>query len=95
MERNSLSNQKAQLDKDEREHLEDVVEKLRSRVEDNVRFQLTQKGLDDEPENKDSLDEDIKQLVEAIDLEGVDGHTWEEEFEKYIAGVGYTIITQL
>ncbi|MFC7074180.1 BREX-5 system adenine-specific DNA-methyltransferase PglX [Halovenus rubra] len=95
MESNSLSNQKAQLDKAEREHLEDVVEKLRSRVEDNVRFQLTQKGLDDEPEDKDSLDGDIKQLVDAIDLEGVDGHTWEEAFEKYIAGVGYTIVNRL
>jgi hypothetical protein len=95
MARNSLSQQKAQLDKAEREHLEDVVENLRNRVEDNVRFQLTQKGLDDEPEDRDSLDEDIEQLVEAIDLEGVDGHTWEEAFEKYIAGVGYTIVNRL
>ncbi|RLM32845.1 BREX-5 system adenine-specific DNA-methyltransferase PglX [Haloarcula sp. Atlit-120R] len=95
MESDSLSQQKAQLDKAEREHLEDVVEDLRSRVEDNVRFQLTQEGLDDEPEDRDSLDEDIEQLVEAIDLEGVDGHTWEEAFEKYIAGVGYTIVNRL
>ena len=95
MESDSLSHQKAQLDKAEREHLEDVVEKLRSRVEDNVRFQLTQKGLDDEPEDKDSLNGDLEQLVEAIDLEGVDGHTWEEAFEKYIAGVGYTIVNRL
>lgn len=95
MESDSLSQQKAQLDKAEREHLEDVVEKLRSRVEDNVRFQLTQKGLDDEPEDKDSLAGDLEQLVEAIDLEGVDGHTWEEAFEKYIAGVGYTIVNRL
>ena len=95
MESDSLSQQKAQLDKAEREHLEDVVEKLRSRVEDNVRFQLTQNGLDDEPEDKDSLDGDLEQLVEAIDLEGVDGHTWEEAFEKYIAGVGYTIVNRL
>ncbi|MDS0279649.1 BREX-5 system adenine-specific DNA-methyltransferase PglX [Halomicroarcula sp. S1AR25-4] len=95
MAKNSLSHQKAQLDKAEREHLEDVVENLRSRIEDNVRFQLTQKGLADEPEDRDSLDEDIEQLVEAIDLEGVDGHTWEEAFEKYIAGVGYTIVNRL
>jgi len=73
----SLSQRKAQLDKAEREHLEDVVEELRERVEDNVRYQLTQKGLDDEPEGPDTLDEDIEQqLVEAIELEGVDGHTW-------------------
>jgi len=60
----SLSQRKAQLDKAEREHLEDVVEELRERVEDNVRYQLTQKGLDDEPEGPDTLDEDIEQLVE-------------------------------
>ncbi|AZH26393.1 BREX-5 system adenine-specific DNA-methyltransferase PglX [Haloplanus aerogenes] len=95
MEHNSLSRQKAQLDKTEREHLEDVVEELRSRVEDNVRFQLTQHGLDDEPEDGEPLDEEIEQLVEAIEIEGADGHTWEEAFEKYIAGVGYTIVNRL
>jgi SAM-dependent methyltransferase len=95
MESDSLSQQKAQLDKAERDHLEDVVEKLRSRVEDNVRFQLTQKGLDDEPQDKGAQDEDTEKLVEAIDIEGVDGHTWEEAFEKYIAGVGYTIVNRL
>jgi hypothetical protein len=34
-------------------------------------------------------------LVEAIDLEGVDGHTWDEAFEKYVTGVGYTIVNRL
>jgi len=91
----SLSQRKAQLDKAEREHLEDVVEELRERVEDNVRYQLTQKGLDDEPEGPDTLDEDIEQLVEAIELEGVDGHTWDEAFEQYVTGVGYTIVNRL
>jgi len=90
----SLSQRKAQLDKAEREHLEDVVEELRERVEDNVRYQLTQKGLDDEPEGPDTLDEDIEQLVEAIELEGVDGHTWDEAFEQYVTGVGYTIVNR-
>lgn len=95
MERDSLSQRKAQLDKAEREHLEDIVEKLRSRVEDNVRFQLTQKGLDTKPEDRNALDKDTEQLVEAIDIEGIDGYTWEEAFEKYIAGVGYTIVNRL
>ncbi|WP_231751321.1 BREX-5 system adenine-specific DNA-methyltransferase PglX [Halogeometricum sp. CBA1124] len=95
MEGDSLSQRKAQLDKAEREHLEDVVEDLRERVEDNVRFQLTQKDLDDQPENPDKLDDNIQQLVEAIDLEGVDGHTWDEAFEKYVTGVGYTIVNRL
>jgi len=95
MERESLSRRKAQLDKAERDHLEDVVETLRNRVEDNVRFQLTQNGLADEPEDRDSLDDDLEQLVEAIDLEDVDGHTWEDAFEEYVAGVGYTIVNRL
>jgi type I restriction-modification system DNA methylase subunit len=83
------------LDKAEREHLEDVVEDLRKRVEDNIRFQLTQNGLDDEPQDRDSLDGNTKRLVEAIDLEGVNGHTWEEAFEQYVTGVGYTIVNRL
>jgi len=95
MEGNSLSEQKAQLDKAEREHLEDVVEDLRERVENNVRFQLTQRGLDDEPEDVEERNDEIQHLVEAIDLEGVDGHTWYEAFEKYVTGVGYTIVNRL
>jgi type I restriction-modification system DNA methylase subunit len=95
MEGNSLSQQKAQLDKAEREHLEDVVEDLRERVENNVRFQLTQRGLDDEPEDVEERNDEIQHLVEAIDLEGVDGHTWDEAFEKYVTGVGYTIVNRL
>ena len=95
MDDNSLSQRKAQLDKAEREHLEDVVEDLRERVENNVRYQLTQKGLDDEPEDGEELDEEMEQLVEAIDLEGVDEHTRDEAFDKYVTGVGYTIVNRL
>lgn len=91
----SSSQQRAQLDKREREHLEDFVEDLRERVEDNIRFQLTQKGLDEEPEDPDTLDEDTQKLVDAIQLESVDGHSWEEAFEQYVTGVGYTIINRL
>jgi hypothetical protein len=95
MESDSLSQRKAQLDKEEREHLEDVVTEMRERVEDNAEFQLTQKGLDDEPEDVDSLDEDTQQLVEAIELEAVDGETWSEAFDQYVTGVGYTIVNRL
>ncbi len=95
MERNSPPQQKAQLDKAEREYLEDIVEDLRERVENNVSFQLMQNGLDDEPENADELDDEIEQLVEAIDLEAVDGNTWDEAFEQYVTGVGYTIVNRL
>src|SRR6056297_729181 len=95
MESDSLSQRTAQLDKAEREQLEDIVEDLRERVEDNVHFQLTQTGLADEPADSEALDEEMAQLVDAIEIEGVDGHTWEEAFEKYIAGVGYTIVNRL
>jgi len=95
MEKDSLSQRKAQLDKAEREHLETVVEDLRERVENNVRYQLTQRGLKDEPADRTAIDEDLKQLVEAIDLEGIDGHTWDESFEKYVTSVGYTIVNRL
>jgi hypothetical protein len=91
----SPSQRTAQLDKAEREHLEDVVENFRERVEDNVRFQLTQKGLDSEPEDSKSLDREMGQLVEAIELEAVDGHSWEDGFEQYITSVGYTIVNRL
>ncbi len=95
MESDSLSQRIAQLDKAEREQLEDVVEDLRDRVEDNVRFQLKQRRVDEEPEERDALDDDIEQLVDAIELEGVDGHSWAEAFEKYVTGVGYTIVNRL
>jgi hypothetical protein len=28
-------------------------------------------------------------------MEGIDGHTWTEAFEKYMPGVGYTIVNRL
>ncbi|WP_049931195.1 BREX-5 system adenine-specific DNA-methyltransferase PglX [Halosimplex carlsbadense] len=95
MESESLSQRKAQLDKGEREHLEDVVTEMRDRVEDNVRFQLTQQDLDSKPEDTGTLDEDTTSLVEAIELEAVDGHSWGDGFEKYVTSVGYTIVNRL
>jgi type I restriction-modification system DNA methylase subunit len=86
---------KAQLDKAEREQLEDVVTAMRERVEDNVEFQLTQKGLDEEPEDRASLDEGTDYLIEAIDIEAVGGDSWVEAFDQYVTGVGYTIVNRL
>ncbi|WP_231187581.1 BREX-5 system adenine-specific DNA-methyltransferase PglX [Haladaptatus sp. DYF46] len=94
MERDFLSHRKAQLDKEEREHLEDVVTEMRGRVEDNVRFQLTQRGLDDEPKDRTGLDTDTEKLVEAIELEAPD-EVWSDAFEQYVTGVGYTIVNRL
>jgi len=95
MDADSLSRRKAQLDKPEREQLEDIVEELRERVEDNVRYQLTQQGLDDKPADAAALDEELEQLVDAIELEAVDGHTWDKAVEQYVTGVGYTIVNRL
>ncbi|MDL0125897.1 BREX-5 system adenine-specific DNA-methyltransferase PglX [Halobacterium salinarum] len=95
MTSDSLSQRKAQLDKEEREHLEDIVTEMRERVEDNVEFHLTQKGLNDEPDDISSLDEDTQQLVEAIELEAVDGESWSEASDQYVTSVGYTIVNRL
>ncbi len=95
MEKDPLSKRKAQLDKAEREHLEGVVEDLRERVEDNVRFQLKQKGLDEEPANVEALEDDTQELIEAIEFESVDGLTWDGAFEEYVTGAGYTIVNRL
>jgi hypothetical protein len=95
MSGHSLSARTAQLDTAEREHLEAVVAELRDRIEDNVRFQLAQLGLDAEPEDRASLGGRAEQLADAIELEAVDGHTWDEAFEAYVDGVGYTIVNRL
>ena len=87
--------QKAQLDKEQREHLEDIVTEMRDRVEDNVRFQLTQMGLDTEPGSTESLAEDTRQIVEAIEIEAVDAESWSEALDQYITAVGYTIVNRL
>ncbi len=75
--------QTAQLDKAEREHLEDVIAAMRERVESNVEYQLSQQGVDD------------GKLAEAIELEAVDGHDRDEAVEQYVTGVGYTIVNRL
>ena len=91
----SLSQRTAQLDKAEREHLEDVVTEMRDRVEDNVRYQLTQQGLDEEPQDREALDDHAQDLVNAIELEAPDDESWTEAFEQYVTGVGYTIVNRL
>ncbi|WP_231187345.1 hypothetical protein [Haladaptatus sp. DYF46] len=44
MDGETIHHRKAQLDKEEREHLEDVVTEMRDRVEANVRYQLEDAG---------------------------------------------------
>jgi len=96
MDRQSTQPRKAQLDKEEREHLEDVVTEMRDRVEANVRYQLEDEyDLDEKPVDDVSLREEQEDLVEAIELEAVDGNDWKDGYEQYITGVGYTIVNRL
>ncbi|RAW45788.1 BREX-5 system adenine-specific DNA-methyltransferase PglX [Halorubrum sp. 48-1-W] len=91
----SPSRRTAQLDKPDRERLEDVVEDLRERAEANVAYQLRQRGLETEPEDADAFDEDDRKIVEAIELERLEEHTWGEAYERYVTGVGYTVVNRL
>jgi hypothetical protein len=93
MARDSPPRRTTQLDTAEREHLEGVVARMRERVEDNVTFQLAREGLDDEPTDRESLDERTARLVEAIELEAEEG--WDEAVEAYVTGVGYTAVNRL
>ncbi|AWB28454.1 BREX-5 system adenine-specific DNA-methyltransferase PglX [Halococcoides cellulosivorans] len=95
MDGNSATPRKAQLDKEEREHLEDIVTEMRERVEANVRYQLDAYDLDERPDEDASLSDEEEDLVEAIELEAVDGNDWDDGYEQYITGVGYTIVNRL
>ncbi|MFA9418324.1 BREX-5 system adenine-specific DNA-methyltransferase PglX [Natrinema sp. HArc-T2] len=96
MDGQSTQPRKAQLDKEEREHLEDIVTEMRDRVEANVRYQLEDEhGLDEKPGDDASLSEEQEDLVEAIELEAVDGNDWDDGYEQYITSVGYTIVNRL
>jgi type I restriction-modification system DNA methylase subunit len=96
MDGQSTQPRKAQLDKEEREHLEDVVTEMRDRVEANIRYQLEDEyNLDEKPDDDASLSEEQEDLVEAIELEAVDGNDWDDGYEQYITGVGYTIVNRL
>jgi predicted RNA methylase len=95
MDGNPTQPRKAQLDKEEREHLEDIVTEMRDRVEANVRYQLEEYDVENRPDEDGSLSDEEEELVEAIELEAVDGNDWEEGYEQYVTGVGYTIVNRL
>lgn len=96
MEGDSTVPRKAQLDKAEREHLEDIVTEMRDRVEANVRYQLEEHDLETRPDEDASHSEEVADLVTAIDLESADDDDdWSEGYEQYITGVGYTIVNRL
>ena len=96
MDGNPTQPRKAQLDKEEREHLEDIVTEMRDRVEANVRYQLENEyNLNEKPDANASLSEKQEDLIEAIELEIADEDNWEAAHEQYITGVGYTIVNRL
>ena len=96
MDGNPTQPRKAQLDKEEREHLEDIVTEMRDRVEANVRYQLENEyNLNEKPDANASLSEKQDDLIEAIELEIADEDNWEAAQEQYITGVGYTIVNRL
>ena len=85
----------AQLDTAERERLETVVAEMRDRIEDNVRFQLAQRGLETPPTDGELPDEDVRELADAIRLERTADRTWDEAVAEYVTGVGYTVVNRL
>jgi hypothetical protein len=90
---------KAQLDKAEREHLEEVVADLRELVEREVEYELEHQydlaernggtGLSDEEQAV------REQLVEAVEQENPGEKSWEWAYKEYVAGVGYTLVNRL
>jgi len=89
---------KAQLDKSERENLEDVVTELRETVEADIRYQLEHTydlGREDGGDDLFGEKADIRaELVKAVNREDGD-KSWKEKFERYVMGVGYTIVNRI
>ncbi|RAW45817.1 hypothetical protein DQW50_07325 [Halorubrum sp. 48-1-W] len=67
MAEHPLSRRTAQLDKAEREHLEDVVEDLRERAEANVTYRLRQHDPEDEPGDVDEDEELAWEIADACE----------------------------
>lgn len=89
---------KAQLDKSEREHLEDVVTELRETVEADIEYQLEHAyELNEEGGGEDLVGDEAdtrEELVKAVERED-DDKSWDEKFERYVMGVGYTIVNRI
>ncbi|WP_435075263.1 BREX-5 system adenine-specific DNA-methyltransferase PglX [Halorubrum sp. HHNYT27] len=90
---------KAQLDKAEREHLEDVVTDLRELVEREIEYELEHQYELTSREGGEGLsteEEAIrKKLVEAIEYENPGEKSWQWAYDQYVTGVGYTLVNRL
>lgn len=89
----------AQLDKDERDHLEDIVTNLRDLVEAEIEYELEHKYGLTKREGGESLSGEEQatreRLVEAIEHENPGEKSWTWCYEQYITGVGYTVVNRL
>ncbi len=99
MSAGNFSGRKAQLDKAERDQLEDVVVDLRETVEEEIEYELEHHyGLTEREGGEDLSEEEQdtrERLVEAIDYENPDDKSWSWCYEQYITGVGYTTVNRL
>jgi hypothetical protein len=99
MSTGDASLRQAQLDKDERDDLEDVVTDLRELVEAEIEYELEHKYDLTEREGGDSLSSEEQatreRLVEAIEHENPGEKSWAWCYGQYITGVGYTIVNRL
>jgi len=95
MEKSEKLHNKAQLDKSEREEIEEVVYQMRERVENYYRHVLEEEfDLDSKPENE-VTEEKRQELVTAIERELTEDKSWKEAINLYIKGMGYTLVNRL
>ncbi len=84
---------KAQLNKEQREQIEDAVREMRRKVEKNIEHRLkTEQDLKSEPEKPEGS---RKKLANAVKREKDEDESWEKALDDYIKGVGYTIVNRL
>ena len=99
MSRSDSTPRKAQLDKAEREHLEDVVTDLRELVEREIEYELEQQYDLTSKEGGEELsgeEETVReQLVEAIEYENPGEKSWQWAYDQYVTSVGYTLVNRL
>jgi len=90
---------KAQLDKAEREDLEDVVTDLRELVEREIEYELEHQYDLTSKEGGEGLSGEEatirEQLVEAIEYENPGEKSWQWAYDQYVTGVGYTLVNRL
>ena len=96
-----LTTRKAQLDSNERKHLESVVKQLRTRAEKDARYWIEdyfalKKEDAEAPSTLTNREQMLRRrLREAIAREQAGGRSWAKARKLYIKGVGYTLVNRL